>query len=454
MDLAQRAGPGWFILFDGFLWMASLLSKPIFAVLFPGGLIFLLAIGFLRPHGYPTWLQQPIGALPYIVLTFGLIFGWYLSSSRMILSLLVLTLADQALTLSPTAEADQTTLNQTLVGVTAFLVPLNLLAFSILKEDSLLTVRGLIRVVLVLAQAMLIWIWLPGQQDLGSSFTRELIPSQYTEWTPIPQPALCVFAIALLLHFIRFALHRDQLEGGAIWALLAVFTAYHTSRYGWQPTNFFMTAGLILFVTLVQSFHQRTYRDELTGIPGRHAYDEAIRQLGKRFSVAVVSIDQLTQYANTHGKSVSEQILKLVAPRIQAACSDGLIFRTTGEELTVLFPGKSTTETLHTLESIRKTAEAISLLLRGSDRVWESRRGVKKAGVRDRELPITLSIGVGEKVNDNSTLTLVIKAAYRGLYEAKGLGGNVIKRGLDTVIPVRKSHSETGRVVASGDYGT
>jgi len=435
--------------------MLSLLWKSILAVLFPGGLIFLIAIGFLRPQGLPMWLQQPIAALPYIVLTFGLIFGWYFASSRMILSLLVLALADQALVLFPTTDADQAADSQTIVAITAFLVPLNLLAFSVFKEDSLSTFRGVMRVLLVLVQPfLLLWLCLPDQHDLASSFTREYIPSLYTEWTPIPQPALFAFATALLLHFIRFALHRDPLEGGAIWALVAIFVAYHTSRYGWQPTNFFMAGGLILFVTLLQSFYQRTYRDELTGIPGRLAYDEAIGQLGKRFSVAVISIDQLTQYANTHGKSVSEQILKLAAPRIQAACSDGQIFRTTGEEFTVLFPGKSATDTVGTLDTIRKSVEAIGLFLRGCDRVWETQRGIKKAGSRDQALPITLSIGVAEKLSDSATLTLVIKSAYRALYEAKGIGGNVVKHGQEAVAPARRSQSGSGRIVASGEYGT
>jgi diguanylate cyclase (GGDEF)-like protein len=215
-----------------------------------------------------------------------------------------------------------------------------------------------------------------------------------------------------------------------------------------------MAAGLILFITLLQSFYQRTYRDDLTGIPGRLAYEEAIAQLGKRFSVAIISIDQLTQYANTHGKPVSEQILKMVAPRVLAACSDGQVFRTTGEDLTVLFPGKSTTETLVTLEVVRKTIGGISLLLRGRDRVWEKERESQKTGPRDQALPVTLSIGVAEKIDDSATLTLVIKSAYRGLYEAKGIGGNVVKRGLDTVIPVRRSHAGSGRVIPSGDYGT
>ena len=435
--------------------MLSLLWKPFLAVLFPGGLIFLTAIGFLRPQGLPTWLQQPIAALPYIVLTFGLIFGWYFASSRMILSLLVLALADRALVLFPSTDADQAAINQTIVAITAFLVPLNLLAFSLFKEDSLSTIRGVTRVVLVLVQPfLLLWLCLPDQHDLASSFTREYIPSPYMKWTPIPQPALFAFATALMLHFIRFALHHDPLEGGAIWALFAIFVAYHTSRYGWQPTNFFMAAGLILFVTLLQSFYQRTYRDELTGLPGRLAYDEAIGRLGKRFSVAVISIDQLSQYANTHGKPVSEQILKRVAPRVQAACAEGQVFRTTGEELTVLFPGKAATETLMTLETVRKTIEAIGLFLRGRDRVWETQRGTNKDGSRARALPITLSIGVAEKISDSATMSLVIKSAYRALYEAKGIGGNVVKRGSVASAPARRSHVGSGRIVASGEFGT
>ena len=434
--------------------MLSQLWKSLLAVIFPGGLIFLIAMGFLRPQGLPVWLQQPVAALPYIVLTFGLIFGWYFASSRMILSLLVLALADRALIIVPTTVADQAAVGQTIVAITAFLVPLNLLAFSIFKEDSLTTLRGVMRVLLVLVQPfLLLWLCLPDQHDLASSFTREYIPSLYTEWTPIPQPALVAFATALLLHVIRFALHRDPLEGGAIWALFAIFVAYHTSRYGWQPTNFFMAAGLILFATLLQSFYQQTYRDEVTGLPGRLAYDEAIGQLGKRFSVAVIGIDQLTQYANIHGKSVSVQILKLAAPRIQAACSDGQIFRTTGEEFTVLFPDKSATDTMGTLDTVRKSVEAIGLFLRGRDRVWEQ-RGTQKAGSRDRQLRITLSIGVAEKLSDSATLTLVIKSAYRALYEAKGTGGNLVKRGLEAVAQARRSQSETGRIVASGEYGT
>jgi diguanylate cyclase (GGDEF)-like protein len=433
--------------------MRHTIWKTTSAFLIPGGPIFLAAIGFLRPHGLPAWFQQPVAALPYIVLVFGLVFGWYFASSRMILSLLVLALADRANILLPASGADPTLARHTVFAITAFLVPVNLLAFSILKEDAISTVRGIARLMLVLTQPfLLLWLCLPEQQELARSFTQTFVPLAGANWTVLPQPALFAFATAVALQSVRFALHRDPLEGGSIWALVAVFLAYHGTQYGWQPTNFFTIAGLILFVTLIQASYQRTYRDELTGIPGRLAYEEASSRLRTGYSVAIIGIDKLKQHTNAHGKSVGEQILKVIAPKIQAACTGGQVFRISGEELTLLFPGTSAVETLGPLEQMRKIVETTMLCLRGRERVWEDTRGTRKVGTRDCELPVTLSIGVAEHTGDTSSLSLVTKSAYRALYEAKGAGGNVIRRGFAGAQPTRRSFSGAGRIVASEEF--
>lgn len=41
---------------------------------------------------------------------------------------------------------------------------------------------------------------------------------------------------------------------------------------------------------------------------------------------------------------------------------------------------------------------------------------------------------MAKKREDGTTLSLVIKLAYRALYEAKGIGGNVVKRGEGALI--------------------
>jgi diguanylate cyclase (GGDEF)-like protein len=427
--------------------------RTILSFLLPGGLILFAAVGFLRPQGLPLWCLQPVAALPYFVLGFGLIFGWYFSSTRMILSLVSLALADRALALFPLSGNDPSSISRTVFSASSFLLPLNFLAFCILKEEAIGTLRGAARIIPILIQPILVlWLCYPEQEELAAALQMPYLPVVSTTWTPVPQASLLAFLVAGAMHITRFALRREPMDGGATWALAAVFLAYHGNQFAWQPTNFFSTAGLILFVTLVQSSYQRTYRDDLTGIAGRVAYDEATAQIGKQCSIAVLAIDQLKLYAGTHGKPVVEQILKLVAPKVQATCQGGQVFRVSGEELTLLFNNQSAMEVLVTLDKVRRVISSTSLFLRGRDRVWEDSRGTKSPGGKDRELPITVSIGVAEKSSHEVSLSLVLKAAYRALYEAKSAGGNVAKRGSVTSEPVRRSYGNSGRIVSSGEY--
>src|SRR6266545_3760185 len=120
----------------------SSVIKTSFAFFVPGGLVFFVAIGFLRPHGLPAWIHGPVGALPYIVLCFGLVFGWYLSSGRLILSLLMLALVDRAMMVFPPTDSDPASMGRVMFSAITFLLPLNLLALSLIKEEAISTWRG------------------------------------------------------------------------------------------------------------------------------------------------------------------------------------------------------------------------------------------------------------------------------------------------------------------------
>src|SRR5215216_713714 len=302
--------------------------KMLFALLVPSGLVYLAAIGFLRPHGLPPWMQAPIGALPYIVLIFGLVFGWYLASGRVILSLLVLTLADRALAWCPPSDADPASTGQILYAAGSLLVPLNLLALSLVKEEALPTWRGIVRLLMVLGQPFaILWLALPDHEHLAQALQYPLIPVPTLEWSTLAQPALLAFLGAALLLGIRFILNPSSLNAGALWALMASFTAFHGLRYGWTPTNFLSTAGFILFIALLQACHRNAYRDSLTGLPSKAAYEQAVSNLKGRYVLAIVAIDQLKQYGSQHGKPVSEQLLCLLAPKIEAAACQGQVYR-------------------------------------------------------------------------------------------------------------------------------
>lgn len=415
------------------------LLQLLLTFVFPGGLLFVAALGFLRPHGLPVWCQGPVAALPYLALTFGLVFGWYFASTRMLLSLLSLTFASQALVTWP-LDTNYASVSHTIFAATTFLLPLNFLAFSILKEEAIGSLRGAVLVLLFLVQPFVVlWLCDPTNQDMALALQTDYLPAWSASWTPVPQAALLVFLISGLMHLVRFVLRRHPMDAGATWGLAAVFLAYHGTQFGWRPTNFFATAGLILFLSLVQASYQQTYRDALTGIPGRIAYEEATAQLGGQFAMAVLAIDQLKTYAGTHGKRVVEQILKLAATKVQAGCRAGRVFRVSGEELTLLFSRQSAVEVLVELEHIRKSLESTALYLRDGQRVWDNTRGAATPGRNDQELSITASVGVADSATEGTTLGMVIKAAYRALYEAKAGGGNVVKRGPVAVASLRRS---------------
>ena len=169
------------------------LLQPLLTFVFPGGLLFLAALGFLRPQGLPVWCQGPVAALPYLALTFGLVFGWYFASTRMLLSLLSLTFASQALATWP-LENNHASVSHTIFAAATFLLPLNFLAFSILKEEAIGSLRGAVRVLLFLLQPFVVlWLCDPTNQDMALALQTDYLPDWSGSWTRfLKQPCWCL----------------------------------------------------------------------------------------------------------------------------------------------------------------------------------------------------------------------------------------------------------------------
>ena len=427
----------------------SPLKKSLFDFLIPGGFIFAAAFALFRLHGLPQWVEGPIQVFPLIILAFGFFFGWYLSSSRLILSLVVLALADRAVVLYSPADPESS--GAIFFSCATLLVPLNLMAFSLIKEEAIATWRGMSRLLVVLLQPFLVfWLARPGQAWVAYSLQQPLAQIVNTDWVAIPQVAIVTYVGALLLIGTRFIVGRNLLDSGTLWTLIASFLAFQGVQSGWSPTSFFSTAGLIFFVALVQASHRQSYCDEVTGVPGKLAYDEAVSGLGTQYVLAVVGIDQLKHYGNQRGKSVSEQVLRLLAQKIMTAAGSGRVYRLAGEEFLILFPRKTATATLVDLGVVRKAVEETDLYVSRRGRVWEGDGGVRKNSGNER-LPATVSIGLAEADDATLSLAVVTKAAYRALYEAKGEGGNRVKRGTVSTENPKSRSASAGPLMAYSD---
>jgi diguanylate cyclase (GGDEF)-like protein len=207
--------------------------------------------------------------------------------------------------------------------------------------------------------------------------------------------------------------------------LAASLLALHT---GQRPgaTFYFSTAGVILVVAVIEAGYALAYRDELTRLPGRRALNEALQQTGGDYAVAMVDVDHFKKFNDTYGHDVGDQVLKMVAGRLDEVTGGGRAFRYGGEEFSVLFQGKTVDEALPHLDLLRATIADTRFTLRGADRP-RKKPGKPRGSASSKQVAVTVSIGVAEASERASTPDEVIKAADKALYRAKKGGRNQVK---------------------------
>jgi diguanylate cyclase (GGDEF)-like protein len=403
------------------------MKRP-YAVILPGGLFLLAALVLLRPGSLPDSMGPYVRAYPYVVAGAGVFLGWLFNRSRVVFAIVVLALADRALLQFATGDAMAAGVGRTVFDAVSILLPLNLVAFAMISERGILNLRGLARLVPILVQCLIVaCIGLPALRGVAVGLEHKFVNANLVSWTPIPQPALLAFSLAMVVQGIRVILHRNAIEGGFLWALVASFVALHGSRAGWVATNYFATAGLILVVALFETSYRMAYHDDLTGLPGRRALNEALPKLGNRYAVAMVDVDHFKQFNDRYGHDVGDQVLRMVASKLERVSGGGKAFRYGGEEFAVVFPGQSTVDAIPHLESVRKAVQASCFVLRGPDRPRKKPNTPRTQGGPRRAVVVTVSIGVAERDDRNAKPDQVIRAADKALYRAKDAGRNQVR---------------------------
>jgi len=262
---------------------------------------------------------------------------------------------------------------------------------------------------------------------------------------PLAFATQLAFAAAAVILLIRFLLFHKPAESGFLWALAASFLALRFGGVGRIPSVYFASAAFLLAGSIVETSYLLAYHDELTMLPSRRAFHDALLRLEAPYSIAMVDIDHFKRCNDTYGHDTGDQVLRMVASRLARVSGGGQAYRCGGEEFAILFPGKTTTDVLDHLEKLRADIEASTLRLRGPDRRQEVRgpdrrnqrpRGRSQTGYAIRQLSrvtssadlsVTASIGVATSRMENPSAEEVIRAADKALYRAKSAGRNRIE---------------------------
>ncbi len=412
------------------------------SLLMPG--ICLVAVAALLHTGLVAPSATLIAYAFYTATIAGLLLAWRFHSTRIFFALLVVFLAQEAISYfsssSTSVHASASGPGSTALAAVGLLLPLNFVLLSFHQERGFTFSSIAPPSLLLFVQSVIVGVLCrPDPLAAARALHHVLSPA------PLPFATLLAFATAAVLLLTRLLLFHKPTESGLLWALAACFLALRFGGAGRIPTAYFAAAAFILAGAIVETSYLLAYHDELTTLPSRRAFHDALLRLEPPYSIAMVDIDHFKRCNDTYGHDTGDQVLRMVASRLARVTGGGQAYRCGGEEFAILFPGKTTAEIMEHLEKLRADIEASTLRLRGPDRRQEV-RGPDRRNQRTRsraqtghairqlarntpsdQISVTASIGVATSKRENASAEEVIRAADKALYRAKAAGRNRIE---------------------------
>ncbi len=424
------------------------------SVTVPGGIL-LLGVVVLVHSGWLNLALPALSFLYYCAVIGGMLLAWRFHSTRIFFALIVLFLGQQAIALSGGAHAAP---GSTVFIAAAVLVPLNFVLIALMHERGF-TISGVAPLGLFLfVQAVIVAVL--GRAEEGTSLpARAHHAALAVSW---PDYALLAFAAAGILLLIRLVLTRKPADSALLWALASFFLSLRFTGTARISAAYSATAACIFATSIIETSYLLAYHDELTTLPSRRAFNDALLCLQHSYSIAAVDIDHFKRFNDTYGHDTGDQVLRLVAAKLAQVTGGGQAYRCGGEEFVILFPGKTTREVVDHLEQLRVAIQEAEFRMRGSERRQAprgpDRRNVRTTG-RSRKgdsirrlaqektpapLSVTVSIGIAHSSADRPSPDLVLEAADKALYRAKANGRNRV----ETAASLRRRNSTKAAGIA------
>ena len=373
------------------------------------------------PHDLKSFFPY----FPYIIFIIGIVLSWIFHHCRefnLLLLQLVLFIAVQQYHWTTNAAVDQ----QYAFLLLTLLIPVNYAINAFSRERGILNHYGIRRFVYLGIQLFLIaWLLENPVKSIKYALTYKIFENDIFNVTLISQPILLTIIFLAFIFLIKTIKNPTYLNSGTITSLIIITTAMHYIAHPAISIFYFSIAGILIIVSITLNAYSLAYIDELTNLPSRRALKQNMDSLGKRYAIAMIDIDFFKKFNDKYGHDIGDQVLRMLSSHLRNV-RGGKAFRYGGEEFTIVFQGKTIDEARLTCENLCKKIAATPFILRGKKRpknITASNTEVKKSA-QQKELKITISIGLAERNDVTSIATEVMKQADNALYKAKKAGRN------------------------------
>jgi len=256
--------------------------------------------------------------------------------------------------------------------------------------------------------------------------------SQIHAASQFPRLASLLFAACSVALIAAFLVTRKPRESGLLWSLWACFLAMGATNQR-LAAGYFAVAAVIVGASVIETAYLVGYHDELTGLPARRAFNQAVAALDGEYAIAMLDVDHFKRFNDTFGHDAGDQVLRMVATRMLQVGGGGKPFRYGGEEFAIIFRRATAEGALEHAEALRRSIAEASFVVRGLDRSSRKRQE-RRYHHRPRKLRrervasgVTVSIGVAGPSGPDTPAENVIHAADKALYRAKDRGRNRVE---------------------------
>lgn len=365
--------------------------------------------------------------ISYMSLTIAAIIAWQFGRSRLVYACLLLLLlaANKELILPP--ELIEVRYCGILLGF----------VFLLYSRDKGFSALNLCMSLMVLLSLFAMsWAVLPTLQSTSQtwlasvdSWLFQLLPGIRSYITPFNGVLLI---LGCFLGLIRLFFKTDNSHNALYFALLLSASIHIYNNADFALITLVGLAVLICYSVLKDSFTM-AFKDELTGIPSRRALMQFVQTLGRKYTVVMSDIDHFKKFNDTYGHDVGDEVLKLVASKLNKVIGGGKTFRFGGEEFIIVFPRKTSAEVVPFLEVVRQTIADYDIALRTKPRPAKPKKSLTnkktpaKKPAKDKIVKVTTSFGVAHRTKEHADFASIMKQADIALYAAKKGGRNCVR---------------------------
>ncbi len=410
---------------QGALRVYGTFTQRLMLFLFPG--VVLAALFFSVPFlgMLPVFWHNLMPFAVYLTFFLGLLLSIHFNRSRAFFVLLLLIAFSWNLDMLAKAGGGAAAL-QRIDSIFCFLLPINITLFCLMREKGIFTAAGRKRFVFLAFQALVLGVLAKTARADALDAGRALLQNAAGGYRDLPRLALPLMGVCGIVVTVVTYVRHSIIDSAFLGILGALAIIYTQPQLGDVPVVFLFGAGLILLLGILQDSHNMAYRDDLTGVLSRRAFNEHLNGLGRRYVIAMLDLDHFKRVNDTYGHDVGDQVLRMAAAKMSSVGAGGRVYRYGGEEFALVFPGKSQAHVLSSLEELRASIASYRFAIRGPNRPTPSRAGKKNryGGGCDSTISVTVSIGVAESVDGKARPREIIVAADTELYRAKQRGRN------------------------------